>query len=153
MPKQDAQAQARLAFLASPVSAPPPSGRTGTGTVKGLGGGGATLTDRTLGWETMCQGGQYKIVRKRTRLTHLLTYSLNWFAIRTICGSCRRFQFSRKRFSYSCRSQCGMYTIVGVDSVYLPPCDTRTRVTVAVNRDRGLALLSVQDAAQGRARG
>ena len=36
MPKQDAQAQARLAFLASPVSAPPPSGRTGTGTVKGL---------------------------------------------------------------------------------------------------------------------
>ena len=52
------------------------------------------------------------------RETHLSRYSLKRFAIRTSCSSRPRVQFSRNRLSYSCTSQCGMYTIVGPGSAY-----------------------------------
>lgn len=48
--------------------------------------------------------------------TYLSRYSLKRFAIRTSFGSLSLDQFAPRRFSYKCRSQCGMNTIVGSGS-------------------------------------
>lgn len=62
--------------------------------------------------EEIAQGG-YALIRRKRGQTHLYRYSLRRFAIRTSCESLSVVQFSRNKFSYSCRSQWGMNTIVG----------------------------------------